>query len=77
MNLIELEAVLVEVIQANELVVYVLVCSLFLVSWCVLKLVKPGFYMFEDTIQNARKIKEMETYVYVEITGTRWILSHQ
>lgn len=32
MNLIELEAVLVEVIQANELVVYVLVCSLFLVS---------------------------------------------
>jgi len=31
-NLIELEAVLVEVIQANELVVYVLICSLFLVS---------------------------------------------
>jgi len=69
-NLIELEALLMEVIQANELVVYVLICSLFLVSWCGLKSVKPGFYVSEETIQNACKIREMKTYVYVEITGT-------
>lgn len=49
-NLIELEAVLVEAIQANELVVFVLICSLFVVSWCRLKSVKPGFYVPEETI---------------------------
>jgi len=70
-NLIELEAVLVEVIQANELVVYVFICSPFLVSWCGLKSVKPGFYVSEETVQNACKIKEMKTYVYVEIAGTK------
>jgi hypothetical protein len=33
--------------------------------------VKPGFYVSEETIQIARKIREMKTYVYVEITGTK------
>jgi hypothetical protein len=70
-NLIQLEAVLVEVIQANDLVVYVLICSLFLASCCGLKSLKPGFYVSEETIQNACKIKEIKTRVYVEITGTK------
>jgi len=76
-NLVELEAVLVEVIRANALVAYVLICSLFLVSCCRLKSVKHGFYVSQETVQNACTIKEMKTYVYVEITGTKYILSQQ